>query len=162
MRGSQSSFAPSEWIYNERGLLKEAQVKDNAALVLYHCMYVEKNPRVTTLLYSIADNKRMGGHLEEALKLHNKSLKIRRHILGDDHADVADSMNGIAAVYLQQGKHEEALQKFNEGISIFIRAVRMDHPHVALARFNVALCKERLGDSPQRPNDEIVMRSRLI
>ena len=42
------------------------------------------------------------GKLEEALRLHEKSLAIRKQVLGDDHPDVAQSCNNIAMVYKAQ------------------------------------------------------------
>jgi tetratricopeptide (TPR) repeat protein len=53
---------------------------------------------------------------DEALKMHNKALKIRRRALGNDHPDVASSVTGVGSVYGAQGKWEEALERFVEVI----------------------------------------------
>ena len=42
------------------------------------------------------------GKLAEALPLLEKSLAIRKQVLGDDHPDVAQSCNNIASVYQDQ------------------------------------------------------------
>ena len=42
------------------------------------------------------------GKLAEALPLLEKSLAIRKQVLGDDHPKVAESLNNIASVYQDQ------------------------------------------------------------
>ena len=45
---------------------------------------------------------RLQGKLVEALNLFKKSLAIRKQVLGDDHPDVAESLNNIAGLHQDQ------------------------------------------------------------
>jgi tetratricopeptide (TPR) repeat protein len=131
-------------VFQTRLLHQDARAKYDEALVLFRRLHGEKHPIVTNILHSIAITHDDEGHFDEALKLHNKCLKIR--LRTDEHEAVGLSMGGIASVYFHQGKYEEALKKYEEALPVLIRGVGLDHPTMATWRYKVALCKDKLGD----------------
>ena len=47
-----------------------------------------------------------------------ESLAIRKKMLGEEHPDVADSLNNLASLYKNQGKYDEAEKMYNEALAI--------------------------------------------
>jgi len=53
----------------------------------------------------------------------------------------------IAGVYDDQGKHEKALEKYEEALGVLIGAVGLDHHELARLRCHMSLCQQNLGDT---------------
>ena len=45
------------------------------------------------------------GEYNQAKELHEKALKIRRKIFGEDHVDVATTYDNLASVYNRLGQY---------------------------------------------------------
>ena len=52
--------------------------------------------------------------------------------VGGDHKDVASTYNGMAIVYDEQGKYDEALAMYEKALSIRLKKLGDDHPLVAI------------------------------
>ena len=48
--------------------------------------------------------------------MYNESLAIYKKMLGDEHPDVADSLNNLAVLYKNQGKYDGAEKMYNEAL----------------------------------------------
>ncbi len=69
--------------------------------------------------------------------MHAKSLAIRDRIYGDNHLDVAQSLNSIGTVLNKMGKPEEALVHLQKGLEIRLKLLGNEHLHVAASYHNL-------------------------
>jgi tetratricopeptide (TPR) repeat protein len=78
--------------------------------------------------------------------MHKKALKIWCRALGEDHVDVAMSLESIGFVYGDQGKHAEAVEVLDKALAIYDRALGIDSRHSARVHCNIAISKSKSGD----------------
>ncbi|KAJ1475520.1 Tetratricopeptide repeat-domain-containing protein [Baffinella frigidus] len=77
-------------------------------------------------------------HYDEALALYQKAVDIWIKKYGsEEHADVADCYNNMAALSLQLEKPQEALALFKKSQDIRIKVFGPDHPDVVVAQNNM-------------------------
>ncbi len=81
----------------------------------------------------------------EAEELCKQSLEIREKTLGQDHLDVADSLNNLGVLYHDQGKYDEAEQLHKRALEIRKKVLKPDHPDVANNLNNLALLYHKQG-----------------
>ncbi|MHC5727353.1 MAG: CHAT domain-containing protein, partial [Nostoc sp.] len=58
------------------------------------------------------------GKYSEAIPLAERALAIRKQILGEEHPDVATSLNNLAFLYWGQGDINQALEFFTQGLKV--------------------------------------------
>ena len=78
------------------------------------------------------------GKFSEAIPLAEQSLAIRKSILGENHLDVAGSLNNLAELYENQGRYSEAEPLLKQTLELFRRILGENHPNVALSLNNLA------------------------
>ena len=78
------------------------------------------------------------GKFDEARKLHEQTLEIRRRILGPEHPDTLWSMNNLAIVLGEQGKHDEARKLLEQTLEIRRRILGPEHPDTLESMHNLA------------------------
>ena len=76
------------------------------------------------------------GTIAEAKSLYEEALSIRRRVLGVDHPDLADSLNNLAGLYLDQGRFVEAASLSKEAVEIMVRVLGVKHPKTKIVREN--------------------------
>ncbi len=59
---------------------------------------------------------------------------IREKALGEEHPDVAATLNNLAALYFQQGRYAEAEPLSQRALGIFTSALGEDHPSTQEAK----------------------------
>ncbi len=74
-----------------------------------------------------------------------QALTIREHALGPDHPDVAQSLNSLAWVYINQSKYGEAEPLCKRALTIREHALGPDHPDVAQSLNSLAWLYDDLG-----------------
>ena len=74
-----------------------------------------------------------------------ESLAIYKKMLGDEHPDVADSLNNLASLYKNQGKYDEAEKMFKESLAMRKKMLGEEHPDVAQSLNNLAALYENQG-----------------
>ena len=72
-------------------------------------------------------------------------LKTTQERLGEEHPDVATSLNDLAALYSSQGRYSEAEPLFVKGLEMRKRLLGEEHPAVATSLNNLALLYESQG-----------------
>jgi tetratricopeptide (TPR) repeat protein len=77
------------------------------------------------------------GKYKEAELLYQQALALRQKLLGDDHPDVASSLNNLAFLYKSQGKYKEAEPLYQQALNIFEQRLGVDHPHTIIVRGNL-------------------------
>jgi eukaryotic-like serine/threonine-protein kinase len=68
------------------------------------------------------------GRHAEALKLHERTLALRKAKLGPDHYDTLASMNNLANSYRAMGRHADALKLREETLALQKVKLGPDHP----------------------------------
>ena len=71
------------------------------------------------------------GRLDEAENVFRQSLAIRRRILGEEHPDVARTLNQLASVLFQRGELEQAEEKFSEALDVWRKILIPEHVRFA-------------------------------
>ena len=84
---------------------------------------------------------------QEAEKWRKKCLAICQKRLGEEHPDVALSLNNLASLYDSQGKYAEAEPLYRQALEIFEKVLGKDHPSTVTVRENYQglLEKKKLG-----------------
>jgi tetratricopeptide (TPR) repeat protein len=144
---TQGKYDESEPLYQQSLAIRRkvcaihlaASSRDHSCKVLG-----EEHPDVAQSLNNLAELLRVQGKYDEAQPLYQQSLAIRREVcaihlvassrdhsckvLGEEHPDVADSLNNLAAFLSAQGKHNEALVYANQSLDIRRRKLGDEHP----------------------------------
>ncbi|MBW4572090.1 MAG: CHAT domain-containing protein [Tolypothrix carrinoi HA7290-LM1] len=63
---------------------------------------------------------------------------MRKRILGNEHPDVANSLNNLALLYLSQGRYSEVESLFKQALEMRKRLLGKEHPDVATSLNNLA------------------------
>jgi tetratricopeptide (TPR) repeat protein len=78
------------------------------------------------------------------------ALRLAKTAHGEqDHPDVAESLNNVAACLKGLGRPDEALPKYEAALAMRQRIFQGDHPDVAEGLGNLALCLDDLGKSSE-------------
>ncbi|WP_347280011.1 tetratricopeptide repeat protein [Leptolyngbya sp. FACHB-8] len=78
--------------------------------------------------------------------LYQRSLSILESTLGENHPDVAISLNNLAELYRLQGNYEAAEPLYQRSLSIRESALGENHPDVATSLNNLALIYQAQGN----------------
>jgi tetratricopeptide (TPR) repeat protein len=85
------------------------------------------------------------GRYPEAEPLYLEALDLRKQLLGDNHPDVAQSLNNLAYLYQSQGRYPEAEPLYLQALAIAEQALGENHPNTIMCRENYAICLRRGG-----------------
>ena len=85
------------------------------------------------------------GTYQQALPYYKQCLEQTKARLGDDHPDVATSLNNLAGLYKNQGRYEEAEPLSQRALNLRKRLLGDDHPDVATSLNNLALLYKNQG-----------------
>ena len=58
--------------------------------------------------------------------------------LGNDHPDVATSLNNLALLFYSQGKYKKAEPLYQQVLALRQKLLGNDHPHIATSFNNLA------------------------
>jgi tetratricopeptide (TPR) repeat protein len=99
----------------------------------------------STLLYQIGRYLWNHARYTEAEAFYQQSLRIWEQAYGPDHPQVAYPLNGLAALYDEQGKYAEAEPLYLRALHIWEQAYGPDHPQVAYPLDGLALLYREQG-----------------
>jgi tetratricopeptide (TPR) repeat protein len=68
------------------------------------------------------------GRYEQAEPLYLQALELRQRLLGENHLDVAASLNNLAALYQAQGRYEQAEPLYLQALTIVRSTLGKQHP----------------------------------
>jgi tetratricopeptide (TPR) repeat protein len=74
----------------------------------------------------------------EAERLLKQALELRKRLLGDEHLDVANSLNALAELYREWGRYRDAEPLYQQALSMKKRLLEEEHPDVATILSNLA------------------------
>jgi tetratricopeptide (TPR) repeat protein len=79
------------------------------------------------------------GQYVEAISLCQRALMIRERLLGQDHPEVATSLNDLAVLYIALHKYEQVEPLCLRALAIQERALGLGHPDVAVTLNDLAM-----------------------
>ncbi len=85
------------------------------------------------------------GFYDLAEPWYEQCLEVTRRRLGEEHSDVATSLNNLALLYCSQGRYTEAEPLYLEALDLRKQLLGDNHPHVALSLINLASLYEYQG-----------------
>ncbi len=113
------------------------------ALAIPHLSMVAKeltdyvdDENLSWLLGGLGDFYQGQGLYDRAEEWYEKSVTICRSRLGEEHPDVATSLNDLAALYDAQGRYEEAEALFLKALEIAEKVLGGEHPNTKQMREN--------------------------
>ncbi|MEH2162514.1 MAG: tetratricopeptide repeat protein, partial [Nostoc sp.] len=71
--------------------------------------------------------------------LYLQALELRKRLLGDNHPDVAASLNNLAELYFFTGRYSEAEPLYLQAFAICEQTLGVDHPNTITVRGNYAI-----------------------
>lgn len=74
------------------------------------------------------------GRYQEAEPLFLQALELRRTLLGEEHPDVAQSLNNLAVLYYDQGRLVEAEPLFVQALELRQQRLGNRHPDTVKTR----------------------------
>ena len=85
------------------------------------------------------------GHAEEALRVAESSLVMRKTLLGSTHFAVAESLTNVGRILFMLGRIQRATDAFEEALTLFLSHSdgKEDTPYVAIAYLNVGMAYTR-------------------
>ncbi len=105
------------------------------------------------------------GQLDEAIQLTEQSLDLARKIWGNEHKNVATTLNNLALLYNNQGKYNLAEPLYQEALAIYKHLFKRDNPDVATTLNNLASLydnQEKYSEAESLHQDALSMRKRLF
>ncbi|MEG3439951.1 tetratricopeptide repeat protein, partial [Pannus brasiliensis CCIBt3594] len=76
------------------------------------------------------------GRYGEAEPLFRQALEMWKRLLGEEHPDVATSLNNLAGLYYSTGRYGEAISYSQQAIQIAEQALGKNHPNTVAFREN--------------------------
>jgi len=131
-------------------------------------------PALTTQSDELAEAERLAqqveqlynqGKYQEAIPLLERVLSIRRKILGQQHLDVAVSLNDLATLYYNQGLYKEAEPLFQQALELRKRLLGEEHLDVAASLDSLATLygeQARYGEAEPLSRQALELRKRLL
>ena len=159
----EGNFNKAEDIYNKLYNLKKEDIKEAAdyAYQLGNVYYTQikyseaqkwyeqavrlspENPEYLNSLGIVCYDM---GDYKKAIDYLNKSLSIKKAVLGDNHPSVADTLNNLGLVYRSMGDYKKAIDYLNKSLSITKAVLGDNHPDVAGTLNNLGTAYGSMGD----------------
>ena len=105
------------------------------------------------------------GQYAQAVSLAEDALVLARQIWGEEHPNIATSLNNLALLYQSQGRYAEALPLYEQALEMRKRLFAGDHPDVATSVNNLAYLynsQGRYAEALPLYEQALEMRKRLF
>ncbi|NEO31714.1 MAG: tetratricopeptide repeat protein [Symploca sp. SIO3C6] len=105
------------------------------------------------------------GQYKQAVILAEELLQLARELWGDEHPDVATSLNNLAGLYKSMGRYCEAEPLYVEALGMRKRLLGPEHPDVASSLNNLAGLYKSIGrycEAEPLLVEALGMRKRLL
>ncbi|MDP2276068.1 MAG: tetratricopeptide repeat protein [Archangium sp.] len=80
-----------------------------------------------------------------ALADFERVLNLQQEHLGNEHPDVASTLNNLGIVLTHLGRYEEAVTRYDQSLRLHEKLEGSEHPNVAFASHNLAVALRRMG-----------------
>ena len=105
------------------------------------------------------------GQYKQAIPLYQENLAANRRVLGEDHPDVATSLDDLAILYTKQSLYNKAESLYKEALSIRKRLLGDKHCDIATSLSNLAwfyMILSRYDDAESLCVEALAMRKHLL
>ena len=99
------------------------------------------------ILNALGSSLRLTSRLSEAMTTQQEALALRQRLFGAAGLPVAESLNNIATIHFSAGRFKEAVDAYNQALSVRAVALRPLHPMVVQTQANLGLALLRAGDA---------------
>jgi tetratricopeptide (TPR) repeat protein len=89
------------------------------------------------------------GLYDQTKPLFERSLAIREKVFGQEHSDVAESLNNLAVLHKAQGNYDQAKPLYERALAILEKVHGKEHPSVATGLNNLAGLHSSQGNYDQ-------------
>jgi tetratricopeptide (TPR) repeat protein len=114
------------------------------ALSILKCTAIPNYQAISECLTAMGCFYSVCGMLNEALKAHLEAVDLNRHVLSNDHVDLAYSLRNLGASYRDMNNITEAKRYFNESLSIYQANYDPKHKSIQLVPTDLADLNEEL------------------
>jgi len=98
------------------------------------------------LLNDLATTDSMLGSFDSVLENYRNALEIRKELFGEQHPDIATSLNNVGNCYGEQGDLKAALEYAQQALTMRRVLFGEQHPDIAASLNNVGSCYGEQGD----------------
>ncbi|MGF1986879.1 MAG: tetratricopeptide repeat protein [Nostoc sp. ZfuVER08] len=105
------------------------------------------------------------GLYDKAAPWYNQCIEITKQRLGEEHPDVATSLNELGVLYRLQGRYSEAEPCYMQALEVRCNLLGEEHPDVATSLNNLALlynCQGRYSEAEPLYIRALELRRRLL
>ena len=134
---------------NHRGRFREAKALIETALELFEQNQTKDDELKANLLNDLGGCYHEFLMPQTALDYYERALEIRQNILGDYHADTADSLNDMAAAYDNLRESARALEYDKRALKIRLKVLGERNQDTALSYTNISVVYGELGEYEQ-------------
>jgi tetratricopeptide (TPR) repeat protein len=89
------------------------------------------------------------GRFQDAVKLAEETVQLRKAKLGPDHPGTLGTMNNLGFYYSRVGRYQEALKLAEETLQLRKAKLGPDHPDTLASMGNLASCYDAVGRIPE-------------
>mmetsp|Transcript_5855 Transcript_5855/g.14923 ORF Transcript_5855/g.14923 Transcript_5855/m.14923 type:complete len:799 (-) Transcript_5855:1102-3498(-) len=144
---AKSYYLVAQLNWNQ-GRWAEAEAHVIPAMELYTTLLGENDLEVARCLCGLGEIK-LYSDPDQARPLLEKALRIRRALLGNDHALVSRILHDLALIHDQFGEHRAAVTLHLQAIDIRKRVLGDRHPQLAVSWENLGSTYQIMGASQQ-------------
>jgi tetratricopeptide (TPR) repeat protein len=78
---------------------------------------------------------------------------MRKRLLGEDHPNVANSLNNLASLYKSQGRFSEAEPLYQQALAMSKKFLGEEHPDTKIAKDNLRILTEEMTTTSETKAD---------
>ncbi|MCB4773630.1 MAG: tetratricopeptide repeat protein, partial [Sulfurovum sp.] len=106
----------------------------------------ENHPFTATSYNNIGSAWKSKGEYDEAMKYHEKALKIKLATLGENHPFTATSYNNIGSAWKSKGEYDKAIEYHEKALKITCATLGENHPFTATSYNNIGSVWKSKGE----------------
>ena len=133
-------------VYQNLGLLKEAEELLGKALELRRQVYAEPHAGIAWVLNKLTEVNVYQGEFTLAREYGEAALEMQRTVYSDVHENIAHSLANLAVIDYYEANYDGALELFAESLEMFEITLGGDHPDVINATSSLGSVHARLGN----------------
>jgi serine/threonine protein kinase len=144
--------------YYSLGLYREAIPLQEKSRDYYLANFGPEHTNTLNAMHNLANSCAGAGRCEEALKMHEEVLALRRKVNGPEHPDTLAAMHNLANSYEEAGRRVEARKLQEEVLKLRLKVSGPEHPDTLSAMHNLANSYAEAG----RRDEALKMREEVL
>jgi serine/threonine protein kinase/tetratricopeptide (TPR) repeat protein len=140
------------------GLYREAIPLQGKSRDYYLANFGPEHTNTLNAMHNLANSYAGAGRREEALKMHEEVLALRRKVNGPEHPDTLAAMHNLANSYDEAGRRGEARKLQEEVLKLRLKVSGPEHPDTLSAMHNLANSYAEAG----RRDEALKMREEVL